>query len=718
MRKIILLLCFLCFAAATNADDKPMVGAFGGLNVNSMITDFSPVKVPGLIPALNSEFKNDIGLGYNLGMFAQFPLSKYINFGLKFTVSDWYSELYQKDNDNLLLNNVIVAGEFERRLKLKLNVFTLEPNFSFCLYKGFHLQAGIGMNFLASERAEYAESVTSPSDAVFQNNRWADDQAVRNDTAGRFDDVPAMMLSANFGAYYDIPLNKNNNVFISPGVYYNFGLTDHIKDIDWRMNQFQAQIAFKYAFDVEPAKRRETSEQLLVDTLTIVNSGNGINGVRVGKIETISSKSETKDAIVSSIIHRRTDTLFISKDYELYGNIYVLGVDENGNDIKQPRFVSEEFIDNRNQPMLNYIFFDSLSYEIPARYHKTNIADAKSFDIKSLYKKSNIETYYNILNIIGYRLANNPEAKITLKGCNSHTGGEKWNEILSRNRANEVANYLSSVWGIDRTRMLVYAQELPENYSYPANQPEKAEENRRVEIYSDNYDILAPIFINDTSVVNQPPKAKFIIESKSEAGFKDWRVNVINRNEAGFSNIVEEGAGKPPRELEINLQALVDEGFNSEKPLFFSLDLFDKQKGKFSSKEKQFDLNKITVQKKRTEKIGDFEIERFSLLLFDFVSDNLSPYNLRTIDRVKSIIKPNSNIRIIGHTDLLGDEKSNKALSLKRAESAYKALGRRDAIVEGRGEEEVLYDNSLPEGRIFSRTVDIIVSTPVDYDKK
>jgi flagellar motor protein MotB len=46
-----------------------------------------------------------------------------------------------------------------------------------------------------------------------------------------------------------------------------------------------------------------------------------------------------------------------------------------------------------------------------------------------------------------------------------------------------------------------------------------------------------------------------------------------------------------------------------------------------------------------------------------------------------------------------------------RAEQTKKALGTSAAKAQGFGEEKLIYDNELPEGRFYCRTIEITVRT-------
>ncbi|MFW5702255.1 MAG: OmpA family protein, partial [Bacteroidota bacterium] len=71
---------------------------------------------------------------------------------------------------------------------------------------------------------------------------------------------------------------------------------------------------------------------------------------------------------------------------------------------------------------------------------------------------------------------------------------------------------------------------------------------------------------------------------------------------------------------------------------------------------------------------------------------------------------------IYGYTDRIGEEDVNKRISERRAQAVARRLRIPDAKVEGLGESDLLFDNELPEGRFYCRTVRIIIETSVHDD--
>ena len=114
----------------------------------------------------------------------------------------------------------------------------------------------------------------------------------------------------------------------------------------------------------------------------------------------ISEKEEETDNlknISESII--RIDTLYEPKKFILDADITLTGVDTSGHEIEKPVLKIEEFISSRLQPLLNYVFFDENSSEIPSRYSELNKKETESFNEAKLFSHGNF-TY--ILSFIKY----------------------------------------------------------------------------------------------------------------------------------------------------------------------------------------------------------------------------------------------------------------------------------------------------------------------------
>jgi len=108
--------------------------------------------------------------------------------------------------------------------------------------------------------------------------------------------------------------------------------------------------------------------------------------------------------------------------------------------------------------------------------------------------------------------------------------------------------------------------------------------------------------------------------------------------------------------------------------------------------------------------------------LFDFDKSDLKPEGKAAIteldDQIKSQGAQVIDINVVGHTDSIGTEEYNQALSLRRATSVKDYMvseGIDPGIIDvsGKGESEPVADNSTKAGRAQNRRVEISVGVKV-----
>jgi outer membrane protein OmpA-like peptidoglycan-associated protein len=105
-------------------------------------------------------------------------------------------------------------------------------------------------------------------------------------------------------------------------------------------------------------------------------------------------------------------------------------------------------------------------------------------------------------------------------------------------------------------------------------------------------------------------------------------------------------------------------------------------------------------------------------VLFASGADRLRPEAAEGLDEVAGLIRDlrPSSLRIMGHTDSVGDEAMNRDLSLRRARAVQRWLEERvganampAVVVEGRGEAEPVGPNETAEGRAQNRRVEFLL---------
>ncbi len=103
-------------------------------------------------------------------------------------------------------------------------------------------------------------------------------------------------------------------------------------------------------------------------------------------------------------------------------------------------------------------------------------------------------------------------------------------------------------------------------------------------------------------------------------------------------------------------------------------------------------------------------------ILFDVNSDRIKPESAGALKDIATVLKENSEIKvkIVGHTDGDGDEKTNLSLSEKRAAAVKNYLvkthdiSESNLITEGKGETQPVDKNTTVEGKANNRRVEFI----------
>lgn len=108
---------------------------------------------------------------------------------------------------------------------------------------------------------------------------------------------------------------------------------------------------------------------------------------------------------------------------------------------------------------------------------------------------------------------------------------------------------------------------------------------------------------------------------------------------------------------------------------------------------------------------------------FDFDKSDLKPDMISALNALIEDLKDNPEIvdlTVVGHTDNIGTEEYNNALSLRRAQSVVgylkaNGLGHVSFMQLGQGESQPVADNSTKEGRALNRRVEIFTHSDVEH---
>lgn len=642
-------------ANAQENEKSDEIGIYGLYQNTYHDVDFGTLPgVPGCCP----KYENTTGSGFTGGLFYKAPLSGV--FSLQFRAGystingDFTKQEYIGNAYDENLNTTEAISE--HTLSTTLNMVEITPMISANI-GDFPLSLNLGLQagFFLSGDYEQKEELIAPSTAIF-----SDGLDIHNENSGTIEELSSPFLAAYLSANYKFKLGEKFNLYPEVGYSYNF--TDVLSGRGWNINSLRAGLLLSM-----------------------------------------------------NLAEPEPDIVPLAKPI-LFADVFAKGLQE-GKEEDIAIFKVEEFLSRQLYPLLPYVFFSENSGVIPPRYMRLSSADTKDFNINEQFYDSDAMTvYHDILNIVGKRLQENPDADLRLVGCNSDTRSEKGNESLSVQRAEAVKSYLTDRWNIDVNRISIEARNLPEKETSGSTETHQ-QENRRVEMYSNDPDILKPILVYDTLRVTNPPGIKFYMEANAEAGLYSWNLDISQDSEKGRQQLKKlSGFSELDNQLTWNLRQEKQAIPRTEQPLDFNLTVNDKNDSTVKA-EGSIPVEQITIQKKKKMRIDDKEIDEYRLIMFDFDKPELISGHENTLDIVCENVTNESTVKITGYTDLLGPEDYNRELSQQRAEKVKEALpcAPKTILTTGEGEAE-LYDNITPEGRFYSRTVEVRVETPVEYE--
>jgi len=548
------------------------------------------------------------------------------------------------DNRGGKFKQVVSPCNCPEDLKTGLSYLTIEPSLRIAPFSnGLYVFLGGAYSYNVNKSFTY-KFVRDPENQF-------------NTSQGDFSDIYKNVFSAQVGAGYDIPLaarTSRTQVSLSPFVSYHPYFGQEPRSIEsWSISTIRVGLALKFG-------RVAAKEYAAV---------------------------ETEEAVV----------------------VPMAAVQEIGFSIVAPSTIPVKREVKETFPLRNYVFFDEGSNEIPNRYIKLNKDQARNFkegqflepapkDLKGRSQRQ-LSVYYNVLNILGRRMVENPDARITLIGSSAGKGAKGGKEY-----AETVKTYLVDVYGIKASRISTEGRNQPiiasEQPGSTTDLVSLRDGDRRVDIVSTNPDLLVPVQLTAIPV---DPKESIIIfktEKGSKESLKSWTLTFTDesglvQNYGPFTRSEERISGN---------DILGDRARGTYKVVM----LGTTKDGATIKRE-----STLTLIHDAAPKEADL---RFSIL-FDFdQSVSVDTYRKFLTETVVPLVPDYGTIIIHGHTDTIGEEAYNLKLSNKRANDARGILepalikaGRKgikyDVFGYGADVKNAPFENKYPEERFYNRTV-------------
>ena len=435
--------------------------------------------------------------------------------------------------------------------------------------------------------------------------------------------------------------------------------------------------------------------------------------------------------LLAALIIATPRTLLAQENPKSSVNLNVVGVNKDNSRTSQDFNITvTQTVTLTTMPLLPYVFFNARSASIPSRYER--LQDKRFFTERNLLIPMDttrpIDQYYQILNIVGYRLSVNPGQSIQIIGRCSM---KERNAQLARDRATTIQNYLHETFGIDRERIPVVVEGngmLPSVERSSSHPEETDQEHQRVE-FRGSFSIIGPVMLYDTLTTTDPPNLLLECSStypdaeRSELVIKagdrvvrtprNHELSKISRSDYLW-NVTEDEASQLLEKQRLTSQYIVKLKDGSER----------------KSRLRQTPVKVNPVSRIDAQQISGERVNQFNLILFGFGNDNVLPMHDTILQRIESgvNIRPGySRVIVTGYADNTGRPSSNREVAMRRANSVKAFLEQRFASIavtdvpivsetmvpkDSKDQVDLTKQNfATPESRMYNRTVHVKIIT-------
>jgi outer membrane protein OmpA-like peptidoglycan-associated protein len=664
-----------------------------GANYIILFEDAQFERVPG-IPNCCEEFTKGKGTGYDI--FASYRRNIFPSLfaGIKISIMPTSTEFTTIENTYIKYKGETVAGKFEHYLNMDFLLIFFEPDLTLNIWKNLHIGIGLPLGVFLSKDYNQKESIIEPSDAgTFLDSNGNDSGIrIRNKFSGEVQLKNRLVTLLNLSLSYELPLNSEGTLYLRPEVSFKYGISNLLSELNWERNYLSFGLSLHYQFkddksifidtmDVrkKPVIISSTGESQFNDETNIIDTSNvELSGrsILADQKEEFVFVYDTVDIIKKKIVKEivtKSDTII-----EFYGGTKNAEI----HNLPIINITKQNF--GLSIPLLNYIFFEKDSTEIPKRYLGGN----------RTYSNYIEQVYYGILDITGKRLQKYPNAELVLLikkfDLDNDVGKAK-------SRAINIKEHITKKYNLAPQRVKIIEHQTDINEDY------KHKNYDVLELRSDDPNILKPVIMYDTIFEFKPSLIEFHSGNEDYQNLDSWAFT-LKINERLYREM--KGKDNLPSTIKWDLKnSKIDslDIVSSVNYQWLSNNINGKQnkdEGSFAFKlDEKLDSNHLI------KKINKY----IFYIRFDYNSYNLNEIARNTITELKRILKPDSHVIINGYSDNIGSSEYNLKLSESRAEAVNEALGIKNAEIKGLGHRISPCSNELPECQYYSRVAEIIV---------
>lgn len=237
---LIMFVLFISTFFQSISEIKQGVGAFASYSLNSYSTEFS--KLPN-IPNCCPNFTSGAGSGLSAGLYYEMPVSEKLSGQLRIGYYSLGGDLSETENEYIIYNEDLYQATIRHDLFIDLATISAGIYARYKIFEGLSVLAGANLGLPIVKTFSQKEVLVQPRYyGTFENGT-----RTRNVVDGDIEELSTILLFAEVGLNYDIPLNKRKSFYLSPEIFYSIGLNNVIPEDQWKISSLRIGLNFRYS---------------------------------------------------------------------------------------------------------------------------------------------------------------------------------------------------------------------------------------------------------------------------------------------------------------------------------------------------------------------------------------------------------------------------------------------------------------------------------------
>ncbi|MCX6139416.1 MAG: OmpA family protein [Candidatus Kapabacteria bacterium] len=570
-----------------------------------------------------------VGPAFSLGL--EFPFAPSIGLGVELGYSN-RSGTFSRVNeypmrDSLTGNDVTLLANHE--LIATLNYVEISPSIIIPIIGSFDkrtLGFSIGPRFALPVAKSYVqqETVTSPSNGVF----IVDGKRTQERTIAQGELISPSSMLFGVSASLESFISVGEHIALIPRLSADYFFTNVVTDAEWKLFGVRAEIGIRWS------------------------SGS-------------TSQPAPPPPAVGVVAPVYVPPRIALQIFGFRGEVVT------GNELRA------------STPIVNAVFFDSSSADIPLSYRRSIDGSTVSTDP--------VAAHAWVMSRVANVVKANADARIILEGATSGTTTEPEGIALAQRRAESVRRVLEDM-GVSRSSITIKSSVLPRiasNSDFAGGR----EENRRVDIIVQNAPLQRWVSAEEFAFA----RGTVNVRASFSGGAPDARPDSMVITTNGHDTVLQLAQVESGQPVDIAM---------SPTQASVKISLMASAGGAISQRDTVLDVA-VLPRRSIAMQAGNFD----AVLRFDYNSSDLSEDVKGLLRQLGEQLPPNSTIVVEGSADVLGSEERNRVLSEQRAgntENFMTSVANKKLNYQTSTRTDK-YSDDTPQGRFLNRSIHIRV---------